>query len=228
MSANLYPPLGLKVITPKLELHGATDDLLAQLLPIVRAGVVERQPYPFDDPMSLYEDNPVRERKWLQAIWRGRGNVRPDSWRLYFVIMLGGKAVGMQDLVGVNFDTCRTVTSFSWLAPSARQQGLGREMRAAILHLAFEGFGAAEATSEAFFDNVASNRVSEITGYQPNGTDWATRRGQPAVLNRWRLGRDDWAPSRRNDIELIGVEECKPVLHIERLSGLPEVVDEDS
>ncbi|GAA4023546.1 hypothetical protein GCM10022631_42870 [Deinococcus rubellus] len=214
MSTNLYPPLNLKVITPRLELHGATDELLAQLLPVVRGGVVAGQPYPFDDPMSLYEDNPVRERKWLQAIWRGRGNVHPESWRLYFVILLGEQAVGMQDLIGVNFDTCQTVTSFSWLAPSVRQQGLGREMRAAILHLAFEGFGAAEAASEAFFDNLASNRVSESMGYQPNGSDWATRRGEPAVLNRWRLKRDDWAPNRRSDIELIGAEECKAVLHI--------------
>ncbi|MFD1732234.1 hypothetical protein ACFSC4_16005 [Deinococcus malanensis] len=71
MSVPLYPPLSLQVITPRLKLHGATDDLLARLFPVVRAGVVERQPYPFDDPMALYEDNPVRERKWLQAIWRG-------------------------------------------------------------------------------------------------------------------------------------------------------------
>lgn len=214
MSVNLYPPLDLKVVSPKLELHAATDDLLAQLLPIVRAGVGDIRPYPFDDPMSLYEDNPVRERKWLQAIWRGRGNAHPDSWRLYFVVMLGGEAVGMQDLIGVNFDTFKTVASFSWLAPSARQQGLGREMRAAILHLAFEGLGAAEAGSDAFFDNLASNRVSEALGYRPNGSDWATRRGEPAVLNRWILKRDDWAQHRRSDIELIGVDACKPVLHI--------------
>ena len=214
MSVNLYPPLDLKVITPKLELHGATDALLTQLLPIVREGVAERQPDPFDDPMSLYDDNPVRERKWLQAIWRGRGTVRPEAWRLYFVVMLGEEAVGMQDLIGVNFDTFRTVTSFSWLAPGARQQGLGREMRAAILHLAFEGFGAMHASSEAFFDNVASNRVSEALGYQPNGHDWATRRGEPAMLNRWQLTRDVWTLNRRSDIELVGVEACKPVLSI--------------
>ncbi len=214
MSVSLYPPLDLKVITPKLELHGATDALLTQLLPIVREGVARGQPDPFDDPMSLYDDNPVRERKWLQAIWRGRGNVRPESWRLYFVVMLGEEAVGMQDLIGVNFDTFRTVTSFSWLAPGVRQRGLGREMRAAVLHLAFEGFGAAQASSEAFFDNVASNRVSGALGYQPNGQDWATRRGEPAVLNRWRLPRDVWALNRRSDIELVGVEACKPVLSL--------------
>lgn len=214
VSTDLYPPLNLKVITPKLELHGATDELLARLLPIVRDGVGAQQPYPFDDPMSLYEDNPVRERKWLQSIWRGRGNVRPDSWRLYFVVMLGEQAVGMQDLIGVDFDTYQTVVSFSWLAPSARQQGLGREMRAAILHLAFDGFGAAEAASEAFFDNLPSNRVSESMAYQPNGSNWATRRGEPAVLNRWRLRREDWELSRRSDIELIGMNGVKDVLHI--------------
>lgn len=214
MSAHPYPPLNLKVITPMLELHGATDDLLTELLPIVRAGVGEQQPYPFDDPMSLYEDNPVRERKWLQAIWRGRGNVRPEWWRLHFVVMLGGKAVGMQDLIGKDFDSFQTVTSFSWLAPNVRQKGLGREMRAAILHLAFAGLGAAEAGSDAFFDNLASNRVSAALGYQPNGTDWATRRGESALLNRWRLTRSDWESQRRSDIKLIGVEECKAVLHI--------------
>jgi RimJ/RimL family protein N-acetyltransferase len=77
----------------------------------------------------------------------------------------------MQDLIGVHFDTCQIVTSFSWLVPEARQQGLGREMRAAILHLAFKGLGAVEAHSEAFVDNEASNRVSEPLGYQPNGAD---------------------------------------------------------
>lgn len=214
MSYDLYPPLNVRVITPRLELHGATDDLLARLLPIVRAGVADGSPDVFDDPMSLYEDNPMREWKWLQAIWRGRGSVRPEQWRLYFVVMVDGQPAGMQDLIGVNFDDFRTVSTFSWLASGARGRGLGREMRAAILHLAFEGFGAAQATSEAFFDNAASNRVSEVMGYRRDGTDWATRRGEPTVLNRWRLGRDDWAQNRRGDIELTGVDECKPVLFI--------------
>lgn len=215
MTVHVYAPLNLKVITPRLELHGATDDLLAQLLPFVRAGIANEPPYPFDDPMSLYEDNPSREQKWLQAIWRGRGTVRPDAWRLYFVVMHHGQAVGMQDLIGTDFDRFQTVKSFSWLAPSARHLGLGREMRAAILHLAFAGFGAVEATSDAFVDNVASNRISELLGYCPDGRDWATRRGEAAMLHRWRLTRNDWARQGRSDIELIGVEACKPVLHIQ-------------
>jgi RimJ/RimL family protein N-acetyltransferase len=104
------------------------------------------------------------------------------------------------------------VTSFSWLAPGRRGQGLGKEMRAAILQLAFAGLGAREAGSDAFFDNEASNRVSRALGYEPNGTDWDTRRGEPAMIQQWRLTRDAWERVRRDDIELIGVEECLPVL----------------
>ena len=209
---SLYAPLAVKVMTPHLELHGATDELLTRLLPVVRAGVADQAPFPFDDPMSLYDDNPVREWKWLQGIWRGRGTVTADFWRLYFVVMLDGEPVGMQDLIGLDFATFGTVTSFSWLAPTARRRGLGREMRAALLHLAFEGFGAKEASSEAFVDNAASNRVSESLGYQPNGTKWVTRRGEPGLLNRWNLLRSRWELVRRSDIDLIGIKECKSVL----------------
>src|SRR3954452_25599868 len=81
----------------------------------------------------------------------------------------------MQDLIAEDFPTLGTVTTFSWLAPRARRRGIGREMRAAILHLAFAGLGAREATSEAFVDNTASNAVSRALGYEENGTAWAGR-----------------------------------------------------
>jgi RimJ/RimL family protein N-acetyltransferase len=85
-------------------------------------------------------------------------------------------------------------------------------MRAAILHLAFAGLGAKEAASDAFVDNVGSNAISRGLGYDPNGFDWATRRGEPALLNRWRLTRDSWEQRRRDDIELHGVEACHALL----------------
>jgi len=95
-----------------------------------------------------------------------------------------------------------------------RERGLGRLMRQAVLHLAFEGLGAREAESEAFIDNHASNHVSAALGYQPNGSSRATRRGEPAELNRWLLTREQWLPGRRDDVELVGVAECLPVLGI--------------
>jgi RimJ/RimL family protein N-acetyltransferase len=207
-----YPPLQVEVRTPRLTLCAATDDRLELLLPVVRAGVATTEPLPFDDPMSLYEDNPTREWRWLRAVWKARARVEPDWWRLNFVVMVDGAAAGMQDLIGVDFPTFGAATTFSWLGPQFRGRGFGLEMRSAVLHLAFAGFAAREASSEAFVDNDASNAVSRSLGYEPNGSTWATRRGEPAALHRWRLTRDRWEGRRRSDIELVGVEACRTVL----------------
>jgi RimJ/RimL family protein N-acetyltransferase len=212
--SEAYPPLGVSVETPRLKLLGATDERLYELLPTVRAGVVSADESPFDDPISLYDESPHREWRWLRGIWKGRASVGPDYWRLYFVVSVEGKLVGMQDLLGLEFGTYGTVASFSWLAPDARGRGLGAEMRSAILHLAFAGLDAQEASSDAFLDNAASNRISQEAGYLPNGLEWVTRRGQPAQLQRWVLSRGTWASRQRDDIRLSGVEECRKVLRV--------------
>jgi RimJ/RimL family protein N-acetyltransferase len=209
-----YPLLNLRVRTPRLVLAGATDELLERLIPVVRAGVVGAGPLPFDDPMSLYQDSPEREWRWLRAIWAGRARVDRSWWRLYFVVMVNGEPAGVQDLTGVQFAALGTVSTFSWLGPEYRGRGVGTEMRAAVLHLAFAGLAAREAASEAFADNQASNRVSEALGYEPDGTSWATRRGDAAPLKRWKLTRERWETTRRTDIELVGVQECLPVLGV--------------
>jgi RimJ/RimL family protein N-acetyltransferase len=214
-TASTYPPLNVQVHTPRLSLLGATDELLERLVPAIREGVVTAPPWPFDDPMSLYKDSPDREWAWLRAIWTGRGKVSDSFWRLYFVVVVDGNPVGMQDLIGHNFSTFGTVSTFSWLSPETRGMGLGKEMRQAVLHLAFDGLGARQAVSDAFVDNHASNRVSQAVGYLPNGVDWDTRRGEPAELNRWRLTREHWLEGRRDDIELVGVAACLPVLGIQ-------------
>lgn len=208
-----YAPLQVRVATPRIELVGATDERLEQLQRVVWEGKATADPGPYDDPMSLYEDDPdVRVRKWLQGIWRGRGSVTSDFWRLHFVVIVDGHAVGMQDLIGDRFSTYGTVVSFSWLSSDLRGRRLGKEMREAVLHLAFDGLGAKEAGTEAFLDNPGSNGVSRSVGYAENGVAWATRRGEPGLMQRWRLTRSDWLSTRRSDIELHGVPECQEFL----------------
>jgi RimJ/RimL family protein N-acetyltransferase len=205
-----YAPLNVTVTTPRIELRGATDDLLEELAPRVRTGQADADPPPFDDPMSLYESDPdTRVQKWLQAIWRGRARVASDFWRLNLAVLIDGRAVGMQDIIGTDFETFGTVTTFSWLAADFRGRGFGREMREAALHLSFDGFDAVEAASDAFLDNIGSNHVSETLGYERNGTSWATRRGQPEQLQRWRITREQWLPRRRDDIAVSGAEACR-------------------
>jgi RimJ/RimL family protein N-acetyltransferase len=208
-----YPLLDMRVSTPRLELRGATDESLDELADAVHAGKAHADPAPYDDPMSLYEPDPdLRVAQWLRAIWRGRGTVEADAWRLYFVVVVGGRPVGMQDLIGVGFASVGTVTTFSWLSSDHRGRGLGREMREAALHLAFDGLGAREASSDAFVDNHGSNAISRSLGYEPNGSDWATRQGEPALLNRWRLTRRTWEEHRRDDVRLHHVEACRALL----------------
>jgi RimJ/RimL family protein N-acetyltransferase len=208
-----YPLLDVRISTPTLELRSATDELLDELAEAVRAGKTHAEPPPYDDPMSFYETDPdLRVAKWLRAIWRRRGTVEPDEWRLYFVVMVDGRPVGEQTISGVDFSTLKTVTTFSWLSTDQRGHGFGHEMRAAILQLAFDGLGAKEAGSDAFQDNKASNAISQGLGYEPNGFEWATRQGEPALLNRWRLTRDNWQQRRRNDIKLHNVDACHTYL----------------
>ncbi|MGN6782416.1 MAG: GNAT family N-acetyltransferase, partial [Marmoricola sp.] len=99
-----YPLLDLRVTTPRLELRSATDALLDEVAELVRAGKTHADPPPYDDPMSFYEPDPdLRVATWLRAIWRRRGTVERDFWRLYFVVMLDGRPVGEQTLSGVDF-----------------------------------------------------------------------------------------------------------------------------
>ena len=70
---------------------------------------------------------------------------------------------------GHNFASLRSVETGSWLGRAFQGQGLGKEMRQAILHLAFEGLGAEEAHSGAFHDNAPSLATSRSVGYAENG-----------------------------------------------------------
>jgi hypothetical protein len=81
-------------------------------------------------------------------------------------------------------------------------------MRQAILHLAFAGLEAEEALSGAFEDNAASLAVSRAVGYEENGEARGRRRDGSGRTLRFRMGREQWERTRRDDIEIIGLERC--------------------
>ena len=99
----------------------------------------------------------------------------------------------------------------SWLTRSAQGRGLGKEMRAAVLHLAFAGLGAERAVSAAFEDNAASLAVSRSLGYVENGDGIHSRRGRPARRINLLLLRSEWERRRRDDIQIEGLEACLPL-----------------
>ena len=206
-----WPLFDLSVRTPALELRYATDELLLELTDM-SGDVIPPGTLPFDGDATFYDASPNRERRWLRGQWGARSRTSPEWWVLVFAIVVDGRAVGTQEMTADAFPTVRTVSTFSWIARSHQRRGIGKESRAAILHLAFEALGAARATSEAFLDNVASMSVSRSLGYREDGTTWTTRKGQVGEMQRFVLSREDWQKRRRSDIEIIGFEPARKLL----------------
>ncbi|WP_247648776.1 GNAT family N-acetyltransferase [Saccharomonospora xinjiangensis] len=85
----------------------------------------------------------------LQHQWRTLAEWSPDDWRLNLCVVRGGTVVGMQSLRARQFAVTREVGTGSWLGRAHQGQGIGIEMRAAVLHLAFACLGAEDAVSGA-------------------------------------------------------------------------------
>jgi RimJ/RimL family protein N-acetyltransferase len=121
-------------------------------------------------------------------------------------VICDGVVVGSQGMDAAQFATLRTVNTGSWLGRAHQGKGIGKEMRAAILQLAFEGLGAVEAYSGAFEDNAASRAVSRALGYEENGSVVAIRREGSGRIINLKLPRENW--QRREDITIEGLEPC--------------------
>lgn len=206
---RLWPLFGLSVRTPRLELRYPTDeDLLA--LAALSGDIHDPDFLPFSGTWSLLPDG-ERERAVLQYHWARRGDFAAASWRLELVAVVDGEVVGTQGAIATEFPITRTLESGSWLGRAHQGKGIGKEMRAAILHLAFEGLGALRADTGAVEGNAASLAVTEKMGYRPNGDSIDATNGVRTRLLRYTLDREDWLPARRDDIELVGLEPCLPL-----------------
>jgi RimJ/RimL family protein N-acetyltransferase len=151
---------------------------------------------------------PGRHRESLKFWWSARAHWSPERWHFTGAVFVEGAPVGVQGLLAENFARLRTVETGSWLGRQHQGQGLGKEMRAAILHLAFEGLGAMEALSGAFHDNRASLATSQSLGYTENGNRLMLRRDKPDRIIDLKLDRATWESGRREDIEIEGLEAC--------------------
>src|SRR6478752_1033139 len=91
-------------------------------------------PRPFGAAEPVARGVAIRQEHWLRL-----GRWTPDSWTLDFLVLLDDQVIGIQELEAADFRVLRTVETASWLLPKVRGQGHGKQMRAAVLALAFEG-----------------------------------------------------------------------------------------
>lgn len=208
MDHPYWPLLDLRIKTPRLELRAPTEGDFVELVDVIRGGVHDVATMPFLVPWTD-APSPALERGSMQWWWRQWAEWSPEHWHLTAAVFVDGRPVGVQDLGAEQFRATRTVTTGSWLGLPYQGQGLGTEMRSAVLHLAFDGLGAVEAYSGAWADNAPSLAVSARLGYVPNGEQLLLRRGQPARQIGLRLTRAIWEHHRRDDIEIEGLEACR-------------------
>ncbi len=213
-----WPLFGLWIKTPRLTLSYPTDADLGALNTLANQGIHDPSVMPFDTPWT---DEPpeIRPQHSLQFYWGARANWKPTNWHLTMMVKEGDAVVGAQGMIATDFAIRRQVGTGSWLGKAYQGRGIGKEMRAAILHLAFAGLGAERATSGAFENNAASLAVSRALGYVQNGDDIGAPRGMPMRHIRLLLTREAWEKNRRHDIQIHGLEPCLSMFGVDKKSG---------
>jgi RimJ/RimL family protein N-acetyltransferase len=202
-----WPIYDIRVRTSRLELRLPSLELLDQMANLVAQGIHPPESMPFFFPWT---DRPSPQREWEAVQWHllQIGQWSPLAWSFNPVVLVDGMVVGTQGISAAKFAVTRSFTTGSWLGRAHQGQGLGREMRAAILHFGFVGLGAQLANSGAFRDNPASIAISHSLGYEENGAAVLERRGQPAENISFRLTRERWEQLDRPEVELEGLDGC--------------------
>jgi RimJ/RimL family protein N-acetyltransferase len=206
---ELWPPAGIVVRTPLLELRWpSTDDLLA-LGAVAAAGVHDEAEMPFGVPWTRGAPEEVA-RNVLRWNLTQQGGWETDRWSWNAVAVVDGQVVGTQGMNASEFAVRRTVETGSWLGREHQGRGIGKEMRAAMLHLAFVGLDADRAETGAFEDNAPSRGVTRSLGYRDNGDRIVVTEGRRRVELLFAMERLLWAARRRDDIQLTGVAAARP------------------
>ncbi|MFE2501821.1 GNAT family N-acetyltransferase [Streptomyces rubiginosohelvolus] len=208
MDLRHWPLYGLRLRTPRLELRLPGPELLDELASVAARGVHDPDRMPFSVAWTDGEPDEVARAVFQHVLGTVAGwSVR--DWTLSLAVLHEGEVVGRQDLMGGEFGVRRQVETGSWLGLAHQGQGLGTEMRAAALHLAFAGLGARYAVSAAMTDNLRSLRVSRRLGYADDGLDTDVVRGAPVTLRRLRLDRAGWEAHRSVDVSVEGLDACR-------------------
>ena len=136
-----WPLRQLVLRTPRLELRPDDDAGLDELVAVAYGGVHPPEEMPFGvawtdaDPRYL-------GRGMLQHFWAERAALAPERWSIHFLVRLDGRVIGTQRLGTHDFAVTREVGTGSWIGLRHQREGLGTEMRAAVLLFAFDHLGA--------------------------------------------------------------------------------------
>jgi RimJ/RimL family protein N-acetyltransferase len=215
----VWPLFGLTLRTERLVLRLPTDDELLELLEVARE-IHPPDEMPFGVAWST-APSPDFELGYLAYHWGNRANWSPDAWELGLGASFDGTLIGMQGLHARGFAARRAVDTGSWVGQPFQGRGFGKEMRGALLALAFDGLGAELAETEAFLDNAASTAVSRALGYEDNGFGSIAPQGFPRETRRFRMTADMWRSRPRPPVTIEGLDACRATFGAEPQAAAP-------
>jgi RimJ/RimL family protein N-acetyltransferase/ribosomal protein S18 acetylase RimI-like enzyme len=200
-----HPLTRLRVRTPRLELRLGTDTELRELGRVALAGIHDPAVMPFEFPWT----DDLSEETVLDYHRTRLQEFSADDWELGLVVFYRGRPVGSQSVRAERFAETKRVTTGSWLGREWQGQGLGTEMRAAVLQLAFGGLAANVAVSGAVAGNPQSLGVSRKLGYEVVGAHLVSPRGEPLEHTDLELRAEHFRPPV--PVELVALAPLLPL-----------------
>ena len=200
-----HPLTRLRLRTPRLELRLPTIFELRELYRVAAGGIHDPNFMPFE---TAWTDG-LNEPDFLGYHAAQLQGFSAGNWELGLVAFQGGRPIGVQALGARSFASDRTVSTGSWLGRDFQGQGLGTEMRAAVLTLAFAGLGAARARSGAIEGNRPSLGVSRKFAYEHTGTATVSPRGVPVAHDNLELSRERF--SSPVPVDVVGLDGLLPM-----------------
>ena len=203
-----HPLTRLRVRTPRLELRLASRAELRTLARVAAAGIHDPASMPFEVAWTdtLTEESFVAYHEQALEGWE------PRDWMLNLVAFHRGHPIGVQGLGAKGFGEQRSVVTGSWLGEQWQGAGLGTEMRAAVLQLAFHGLDATVALSGALAGNPQSLGVSRKLGYEVVGSHTVSPRGKPLEHTDIELARENFRSPV--PVEVVALEPLRPLFGV--------------
>ena len=156
----------LRIRTPRIELRLPTERLIDDIIDLALEGVHDPAEMPFE---VAWTDAPRDELPYntLQFYWSELAGFRVDDWSLQLAVLVDGQVVGVQGIGASQFPMRHEIHTGSWLGLRRHGQGIGTEMRSAMLHLGFACLGAEYANSASNAAGRCSVGLSDRPRPQP-------------------------------------------------------------
>jgi len=206
----------LRIRTPRLELRLGSHDELVELAHLAERGVHPPDRMPFAVAWTDGIGEPDFVDVFVAHHVEHLDNWSPTDWQLNLLVWANDALVGTQGIQARDFGSRRCVATGSWLGREHQGRGIGTEMRAAVLELAFVGLGAVEAESSWLEGNAASKRVSEKLGYVEHTLGEKSPRGVPVVEHGVAIRSAAWRSPV--SVTFAGLEPCLELLGAEQVS----------